>query len=179
MTAREAPEPIQLPPLSSPNDGPPQRTRRARRRTGDLQHAPLRWRIPRAGHARRRLPTRAYPRGCWKVMIANGQSSTDLTGAGEPRKVTGLPGSTTGPPAHARKHAPGPGVDPKVTHSGVEPGRQCSAHSPIEMKTGQTRQVGMNRPGPRYCNGPGRLRGSTRPERTRTQGTGRLGSHLE
>ena len=53
-----------MPPLSSPRCGPPQRTGRAIGHHG-LRHTPLRRGIPRAGHALRRLPARAYPqRSC-------------------------------------------------------------------------------------------------------------------
>jgi len=54
---------IQLPPLSSPRDGPSQRTRSAPRGTTTrLWHLPLKRRIPDGRSRRnRRLPTAAYP----------------------------------------------------------------------------------------------------------------------
>jgi len=52
---------IQLPPLSSPQGGPPHYRSDARHRSS-VWHAPRRRRIPFTGHIRRRLPALAYPR---------------------------------------------------------------------------------------------------------------------
>ena len=53
---------IQLPPLSSPKDGPPKTRSRPRKDGHKLRYTPLRRRIPSANHALRRLSAWAYPR---------------------------------------------------------------------------------------------------------------------
>ena len=54
---------IQLPPLRSPKDGPPQRSPWTREGhvPVTLQHAPLRRRVPFVDHAQGRLSTQACP----------------------------------------------------------------------------------------------------------------------
>jgi hypothetical protein len=54
------PQAIQLPPLSSPKDGPRYNCSSGER-FHRVQHTPLRRRIPSTSHARRRLPAWAYP----------------------------------------------------------------------------------------------------------------------
>jgi hypothetical protein len=77
-------EVIQLPPLSSPRDGPPQRLDRGPGGPAPrLSHTPLKWRTPATGHAAppkrgRRLPAGAYPQTSVRRIVATGQSSTDL-----------------------------------------------------------------------------------------------------
>ena len=49
-----------------------------------LWHAHLEWRLPFASHVVRRLLARACPRLCLRIVLANGQTSTDSDLAARP-----------------------------------------------------------------------------------------------
>ena len=86
---------IQLPPLSSPRDGPRQGVESARtRRIGPtLRHTALERRIPAVRHAERRLRTSVDPRMSFGTMLAIDQPSTDSFRAPEekPQRSSGHP----------------------------------------------------------------------------------------
>jgi hypothetical protein len=77
-----------LPPLSFPKGGPPRGVVGSLDRRTPL-HAPFEWRVPVPGHARRRLPVRASPRGSLG-MVAIGHPPTDHKCCARRPKPAGL-----------------------------------------------------------------------------------------